>query len=64
MDHAFAVLSTEEPDADLAALAAQIGRFRFFAGEGERALERGAPPAPAATRRSADGCGASARLRA
>jgi class 3 adenylate cyclase/tetratricopeptide (TPR) repeat protein len=40
MDHAFTVLSTEEPDADLAALAAQIGRFRFFAGERERALER------------------------
>ena len=40
MDNAFEVLATEEPDADLAALAAQIGRFRFFAGEGARALER------------------------
>ena len=40
MDRAFAVLSEEDPDADLAALAAQIGRFRFFAGQGDLALER------------------------
>jgi tetratricopeptide (TPR) repeat protein len=40
MDSAFAVLSEEEPDADLAALAAQIGRFMYFAGQGELALER------------------------
>jgi class 3 adenylate cyclase/tetratricopeptide (TPR) repeat protein len=40
MDRAFELLSREEPDADLAALAAQIGRFRFFAGEGDRAHER------------------------
>jgi len=39
MDRAFAVLS-EEPDADLAALAAQIGRFMYFAGEHRLALER------------------------
>jgi class 3 adenylate cyclase/tetratricopeptide (TPR) repeat protein len=40
MDRAFAVLSEEEPDADLAALAAQIGRFMFFAGQSGLALER------------------------
>jgi class 3 adenylate cyclase/tetratricopeptide (TPR) repeat protein len=40
MDAAFALLSDEEPDADLAALAAQIGRLMFFAGQGELALER------------------------
>jgi len=40
MDTAFALLSQEEPDADLAALAAQIGRFMFFAGQGDLALER------------------------
>jgi class 3 adenylate cyclase/predicted ATPase len=40
MDSAFAVLSEEEPDADLAALAAQIGRFMFFAGQHDLALVR------------------------
>jgi class 3 adenylate cyclase/tetratricopeptide (TPR) repeat protein len=40
MDAAFALLSQEEPDADLAALAAQIGRFMVFAGQGDLALER------------------------
>ena len=40
MDRAFAVLSEEEPDADLAALAAQIGRFMFFAGQRDLAYER------------------------
>jgi class 3 adenylate cyclase/tetratricopeptide (TPR) repeat protein len=40
MDRAFAVLSDEQPDADLAALAAQIGRFMFFAGEPDIALHR------------------------
>jgi class 3 adenylate cyclase/tetratricopeptide (TPR) repeat protein len=40
MDRAFSVLSEEEPDADLAVLAAQIGRFMFFAGQGDLALER------------------------
>jgi len=40
MDQAFAVLAEDEPDADLAALAAQIGRFMFFGGQGEVALER------------------------
>ena len=40
MDRAFAVLAEEEPDADLAALAAQIGRFMLFAGQGDLALAR------------------------
>ena len=40
MDRAFQVLSQGEPDADLAVLAAQIGRFMFFHGEHELALER------------------------
>jgi class 3 adenylate cyclase/tetratricopeptide (TPR) repeat protein len=40
MDRAFDVLSQEEPDADLAALAAQIGRFRFFHGDIEVAFTR------------------------
>ena len=41
MERAFEVLSHEEPDEDLAALAAQLGRFLFFAGErlGARAVE-------------------------
>jgi tetratricopeptide (TPR) repeat protein len=34
------LLSQDEPDADLAALAAQVGRFMFFAGEGKLAMER------------------------
>jgi predicted ATPase/class 3 adenylate cyclase len=40
MDGAFAVLSREEADRDLAALAAQIGRFMYFAGQPELGLER------------------------
>jgi tetratricopeptide (TPR) repeat protein len=40
IDSAFALLSQEEPDADLASLAAQIGRFMHFAGQGHLALER------------------------
>jgi len=40
MEAAFEVLSTEEPDADLATLAAQIGRLLFFMGQSERALQR------------------------
>jgi tetratricopeptide (TPR) repeat protein len=40
MNEAFDVLSQEEPDEDLAALAAQLGRFAFFAGEGELAFRR------------------------
>ena len=40
MNQAFEVLSAEEPDEDLAALAAQLGRFMFFAGQTDRALQR------------------------
>jgi class 3 adenylate cyclase/tetratricopeptide (TPR) repeat protein len=40
MDRAYEVLAEEEPDADLAALAAQLGRFLFFAGRHEAAMER------------------------
>jgi tetratricopeptide (TPR) repeat protein len=40
MDRSFQVLALEEPDADLAALAAQLGRFMFFAGDLELAFQR------------------------
>ena len=40
MDRAFQVLSQDDPDADLAALAAQIGRFMFFHGDHKLAFER------------------------
>jgi class 3 adenylate cyclase/tetratricopeptide (TPR) repeat protein len=40
MDRSYRELSEEEPDADLAQLAAQLGRFLFFAGRHEAALER------------------------
>ena len=40
MDQAFEVLSQEEPDEDLAVLAAQLGRFLFFAGDEDLAFER------------------------
>ena len=40
MNRAFDILSQEEPDEDLAALAAQLGRFAFFAGETELAVQR------------------------
>ena len=40
MDAALELLTAEEPDADLAALAAQVGRFKLFAGEPDVALER------------------------
>jgi tetratricopeptide (TPR) repeat protein len=40
MDRSFRVLSGEEPDEDLASLAAQLGRFLYFAGETEAARER------------------------
>jgi tetratricopeptide (TPR) repeat protein len=40
MDAAFKLLTGDAPDADLASLAAQIGRFAFFAGDGQRGLER------------------------
>ena len=38
MDGAFEVLSAEEPDEDVASLAAQLGRFMFFAGETDVAM--------------------------
>ena len=40
MDVAFRLLSADEPDADLAALAAQMGRFAHFAGDRNLAAER------------------------
>jgi hypothetical protein len=40
MDRAFQLMTGDQPDADLASLAAQIGRFAFFAGNGEMGLER------------------------
>jgi class 3 adenylate cyclase/tetratricopeptide (TPR) repeat protein len=40
MDQSYQELSQEEPDADLAGLAAQLGRFLFFAGRHELAMER------------------------
>jgi class 3 adenylate cyclase/tetratricopeptide (TPR) repeat protein len=40
MDRSYEVLSEEEPDADLAVLAAQLGRFLFFAGRRDVAMER------------------------
>ena len=40
MSRAFAVLASEEPDEDLAMLAAQLGRFLFFAGRAGEAAER------------------------
>jgi len=40
MNRSFAVLSQEEPDADLGSLAAQLGRFLFFAGDSARAAQR------------------------
>ena len=39
MRDALDVLAGEEPDADTAALTAQLGRFTFFSGDPERALE-------------------------
>ena len=40
MDRAYQSLSQEEPDADLAQLAAQLGRFLFFAGRHDVAMQR------------------------
>jgi tetratricopeptide (TPR) repeat protein len=40
MEQAFAVLSQHEPDEVLASLAAQLGRFLFFAGQSDLALQR------------------------
>ena len=40
MEDAFAVLAGDEPDADVAMLAAQLGRIHFFAGDRPLASER------------------------
>jgi class 3 adenylate cyclase/tetratricopeptide (TPR) repeat protein len=40
MDSSFGVLSEDEPDEDLAWLAAQLGRFSYFGGDAGRAMER------------------------
>jgi tetratricopeptide (TPR) repeat protein len=40
MERAFAVLAADEPDADLATLAAALGRLHFFKGEVDLAAER------------------------
>jgi class 3 adenylate cyclase/tetratricopeptide (TPR) repeat protein len=40
MERSLVVLGEEEPDENLAALAAQIGRFTYFAGDTDRALQR------------------------
>jgi tetratricopeptide (TPR) repeat protein len=40
MERAFAILVTDEPDEDLARLAAQLGRLHYFAGDPERAMAR------------------------
>ena len=40
MERSLAVLSEDDPDEDLAALAAQVGRFRFFAGDTELAAQQ------------------------
>jgi tetratricopeptide (TPR) repeat protein len=40
MERAYLVLAEEEPDADLARLAAQLARFHFFAGTLEAATDR------------------------
>jgi tetratricopeptide (TPR) repeat protein len=40
MNQSFELLSSEEPDADLATLAAQVGRFMFFGGQPELAMQR------------------------
>jgi class 3 adenylate cyclase/predicted ATPase len=40
MEQSFEVLSTQDPDEDLATLAAQIGRLHFFMGDMDRSLER------------------------
>jgi len=40
MERSFELLSSEEPDEDLASLAAQLGRFLFFAGHLDTSAER------------------------
>jgi tetratricopeptide (TPR) repeat protein len=40
MNRSFELLANEEPDADLATLAAQVGRFLFFGGQPDLAMQR------------------------
>ena len=40
MNRSFELLANEEPDADLATLAAQVGRFMFFGGQPDVAMQR------------------------
>jgi class 3 adenylate cyclase/tetratricopeptide (TPR) repeat protein len=40
LDEAFAVLASDEPDADVAALAAESGRVHHFSGNNETSMER------------------------
>ena len=40
MNRSFELLSQDEPDADLASLAAQLGRFLFFGGQRELGAQR------------------------
>ena len=40
MNLSFELLAQDEPDADLASLAAQLGRFLFFGGQAELAMQR------------------------
>jgi class 3 adenylate cyclase/tetratricopeptide (TPR) repeat protein len=40
MEASFAILSDEDPDEDLAILAAQLARFHYFGGDLDRAIER------------------------
>ena len=40
MNQSFELLSQDEPDADLASLAAQLGRFLFFGGQSELGAQR------------------------
>jgi predicted ATPase/class 3 adenylate cyclase len=40
MDRAFQLMTGDQLDADLASLAAQLGRFAFFAGDAQMGLER------------------------
>ena len=40
MERAYRVLADEEPNADLAELAAQLGRYSYFGGDSASGLER------------------------
>ena len=40
MNRSYELMASEEPDEDLAMLAAQVGRFMFFGGQPELAAQR------------------------